>query len=390
MAFDMLITGGRVFDPERKAFGKADIAVARGRVARIAPDLTDEKAARIIDANGLIVTPGLIDFHVHSFRLVHRIGIDPDVVAARAGTTTMVDGGSAGALNFDAFRSFVLERSRLNLFAFLNISILGQCFEAQIPGVPVIHEYDDLRLVHVAQTIKCIEENRDYLVGVKVRAYHGLTNLTPIYAALEAAAGTGTPLMIHTSPPPPSIAQYMQLLRPGDIVTHLYHPDPGSLVCRNGKIRTEYRAARERGVIFETGFARWHTDFEIMKRAVGEGFWPDIISTDLTTTNIEEMVYDVLFTASKLIALGMPLEDALCAMTIAPARAMGRLELAEIKEGGPADISVLEWKEEDITFNDFYGHTMPGKGRLVCRTLVNKGEVFAGPDPVKSASLSAR
>jgi dihydroorotase len=379
MAHDILITGGRVFDPEKKAFFEADVAVTDGRVARIAPDLAGEEAARVIDAKGLIVTPGLIDFHVHSFRLVHKISIDPNTIAARAGTTTMVDGGSAGALNFDAFKEFVLEPSRLNLFAFLNISIVGQVFEAQMPGVPVIHEYDDMRLVHVAQTIKCINENRDYLVGVKVRAYHGLTNLTPIYAALEAAEEADVPIMVHTSPPPPSVAQYMHLLRPGDIVTHLYHPNPGSLVRRDGKIRDEYQAARERGVIFETGFARWHTDFEIMKRAVGEGFWPDIISTDLTTTNIEDMIYDVLFTASKMIALGMPLEDALCAMTITPARAMSRPELAELKVGARADISVLEWVEEDIIFDDFYGHTMPGKGRLVCSTLVNKGEVFAGP-----------
>lgn len=378
MAFDILITGGRVFDPEKKTFSNQDIGVANGMVSRIAPALTGEKAAQVIDAKGLMVTPGLIDFHVHSFRLVHRISIDPDIIAARAGTTTMVDGGSAGALNFDAFKEFVLEPSRLNLFAFLNISIMGQSFEAQIPGVPVIHEYDDMRMVHVAQTIKCIEENRDYLVGVKVRAYHGLTNLTPVYAAIEAADAAAVPIMIHTSPPPPSVARYMHLLRPGDIVTHLYHPDPGSLVDRNGKIRSEYLAARERRVIFETGFARWHTDFEVMKRAVGEGFWPDIISTDLTTTNIENMVYDVLFTASKMIAVGMPLEEALCAMTISPAQAMNKPELAELKEGSPADITVLEWKEEDITFEDYYGHTMPGKGRLVCSTLLNKGEVFAG------------
>jgi len=378
MAFDILITGGRIFDPKTKTFTIADVAVAGGRVKKIAPGLAGEEAAQVIDAEGLIVTPGLIDFHVHSFQYVHRISINPDVVAARAGTTTMVDGGSAGALNFEAFKNYVLEPSRLNLYAFLNISILGQVFEAQIPGVPVVHEYEDLRLVHVAQTIKCIEENRDYVVGVKVRAYHGLTNLTPIYAALEAAEEADVPIMVHTSPPPPSVAQYMHLLRAGDIVTHLYHPGPGSLLHREGKIRTEYREARERGVLFETGFARWHTDFEVMKHAVDEGFWPDIISTDLTTTNIENMVYDVLFTASKLIAVGMPLEDALCAMTVTPARAMNRPELAELKEGGQADISVLEWKEENITFDDYYGHTMPGKGRLVCRSLINKGEVFTG------------
>jgi len=380
MPDDLLISGGRVFHPGTKSFQKADIAVADGRVKYIGPSLRGDQAAKVIDASGMIVTPGLIDLHVHIFWRVHRISIHPDQLVPRAGTTTMVDGGSAGALNFEAFKEFVLTKSNLNLLAFLNISLLGQVFEAQIAGVPAMYEYDDLRLVNVAETVKCIEENRDLIVGVKVRAYHGLTNLTPIHAALEAAAGTGVPLMIHTAPPPPAVSQYLHLLRAGDIITHLYHPQPGALIDRYGKIRPEYRAARERGVLMETGWARWHTDFEIMKRAVGEGFWPDIISTDITQTNVEPLVRDVLFTASKLLAAGMELEEALAAMTLGPARAIGRPELAELRQGAPADITLLELPDEDITFLDFFGQSLKGKKRLYCRHLINKGKVLTGKE----------
>ena len=375
MPYDLLIRGGRIFEPLAKSFRKADIAIAGGRVSRLAPSLEGEKASEVLDASGLIVTPGLIDFHVHIFWLVHKISIHPDRLVPRAGTTTMVDGGSSGAINFEAFKEFVLSRSSLNLLAFLNISLLGQVFEAQIPGVPPIFEYDDLRLVHVAQAVKCIEENRNFIVGVKVRAYHGLTNLTPVHAALEAGEAAGVPVMIHTAPPPPAMSQYMHLLRPGDILTHLYHPQPGALLDRQGKIRPEYREARERGVLMETGLARWHTDFEVMQRAVGEGFWPDIISTDVTATNVEPLVRDVLFTGSKFMAAGMPLEDVLAAMTIAPAHAMSHPELAELKEKGSADIAVLELRKEDFTFQDYFGHTLPGKERLCCRWLINKGKV---------------
>lgn len=378
MLHDLLIHGGQLFDSQKRSFDRVDIAVTNGTISRIGPSLSKEEAARVIDAEGMIVTPGLIDFHVHCFRLVHRISIDPDELAPRAGTTTMVDAGSAGALNFDAFREFVLDKSKLNLFAFLNISIIGQCFEAQIPGVPVVHEYDDLRLVHVEQTVKCLCENPDFLIGVKVRAHRGLTNLTPIYAALEAAEEAGLPLMIHTSSPPPSVRQYMNLLRPGDIVTHLYHPSPGSLVDRHGKIRRDYLDARERGVLMETGFARWHTDFDVMRCAVGQGFWPDIIGTDVTTTNINDLVYDLPFTASKFLAVGMPLEDVLVAMTLTPARAMNRIELAQIREGGPADIAILKVLEEETLFQDYYGHSMKGKERIVCSYLINKGHCISG------------
>ncbi len=375
---DLLIRSGELFDPETRSFKTVDIAIANGKISRIGSSLHQEQAENVIDARGMIVTPGLIDFHVHCFRRVHRISIDPDELAPRAGTTTMVDAGSAGALNFDAFREFVLEKSKLNLFAFLNISLIGQCFEAQIPGVPVIHEYDDLRLVHVEQTVKCLCENPDHLVGVKVRAHHGLTNLTPVRAAFEAAYEAGLPVMIHTASPPPSAQEYMDLLRPGDIVTHLYHPNPGSLLDRQGKIRSEYQDAREKGVLMETGFARWHTDFDIMRRAVEQGFRPDIIGTDVTTTNINDLVYDLMFTASKFLAVGMPLENVLAAMTLTPARAMNRVELARLSEGGPADISILKVQQEEILFRDYYGHTLTGKERIICSYLICKGTCFAG------------
>jgi len=375
MLYDLLITGGQVFDPLNKSFKKADIAAAGGRVIRIGPSLKVEEASQVIDVSGLMVTPGLIDFHVHIFWLVHRISIHPQNLVPRAGTTTMVDGGSAGAANFDAFKEFILTKSEFNLLAFLNISILGQIFETQIPGVPSMNEYEDLRLVNVSETVKCIEANRDLIVGVKVRAFHGLTNLTPVYAALEAAEESDVPVMIHTSPPPPSVSQYMPLLRPGDIVTHLYHPQPGGLIDRHGKIRQEYREARERGVLMDIGLDRWHTDFEVMKRGVGEGFWPDIISTDVTRFNVEPLVRDVLFTASKLMAAGMPLEESLAAITVKPARAIKRPELAELKEGGPANITVLELLKEDITFVDYFGQSLKGKEQLSCRWLINKGKV---------------
>ena len=375
MANDLLIKNGQLFDPRKQSFRQADIFVEDGRISRIGPSLKGEEAAEVIDASGLMVTPGLIDFHVHLFYLVHRISIHPHNLVPRAGTTTMVDGGSAGAGNFDALKEFILTRSELNLLAFLNISLLGQVFEMQLPGVPSMNEYEDLRLVNVSETVKCIEENRDRIVGVKVRAFHGLTNMTPIYAAREAGEVAGVPVMIHTAPPPPSVSQFMPLLRPGDIVTHIYHPSPGGLLDRHGKIRTEYRTARERGVLMETGFDRWHTDFEVMKRGMGEGFWPDIISTDVTRFNVDPLVRDVLFTASKLMAAGLPLPKALAAMTITPAKAMNRPELAELKEGGPANITVLDLVKEDTLFVDFFGKTLKGKERLCCRWLINKGKL---------------
>jgi dihydroorotase len=389
MIHDLLIRNGKVFDPLKKNFQEADLAISEGKVSKLAPGLGGEQAKETLDASGLIVTPGLIDLHVHIFHLVHRISIHPHNLVPRAGTTTMVDGGSSGAGNFDALREFILARSDLNLLAFLNISLLGQVFELQIPGVPSMNEYEDLRLVNVTETVKCIERNRDLIVGIKVRAFHGLTNVTPISAAVEAGEETGLPVMVHTAPPPLSVNQYFPLLRPGDILTHIYHPSPGGLLDRHGKIRAEYRQARERGVLMEVGLDRWHTDFEVLKRGMGEGFWPDIISTDVTRFNVEPLVRDVLFTASKIMAAGMPFPEALAAMTLNPAKAMNRPELAELKKGGPANITVLELLKEDVTFVDFFNQSMKGKERLVCRWLINRGKVVKETPAAKQGTQNA-
>jgi dihydroorotase len=252
-----------------------------------------------------------------------------------------------------------------------------------------MNEYEDLRLVNVNEAVKCVERNRDLIVGIKVRAFHGLTNVTPICAAVEAGEETGLPVMVHTAPPPLSVSQYFPILRPGDILTHIYHPSPGGLLDRHGKVRAEYSEVRERGVLMELGLDRWHTDFEVLKRAAGQGFWPDIISTDVTRFNVEPLVRDVLFTAGKIMAAGMPLTEALAAMTINPARAMKRPELAELKEGGPANITVLEVLKEEVAFVDFFNQSMKGKERLVCRWLINKGKVVKEKTAPPEASPSA-
>jgi dihydroorotase len=122
-----------------------------------------------------------------------------------------------------------------------------------------------------------------------------------------------------------------------------------------------------------------------MRHAVEQGFWPDIIGTDVTTTNINDLVYDLLFTASKFLAVGMPLEDVLVAMTLAPARAMNRIELAQLREGSPADISVLRIHQEDTLFHDYYGHSLNGRERIECAYLINRGTCRAGESAIQSS-----
>lgn len=375
MGTSIVIRDGRVFDPATSQFSRQDIALTDGRIARIAPAIEAGAADRVIGAAGLIVTPGLVDIHVHAFRWGQLIGLDVDPLSSRSGVTTFVDGGSSGSLNFMAFRRFVAERVRSNLYALLNVSAIGQTVDG-IQGLDV-GEYDDLRFLHLASAVEVVEKNRDLIVGIKVRMYTGLTTLAPMASARELADAVGLPLTVHVAKAPPSFGDLLPYLQAGDVVTHIYHPGPGALVDRQGRVRPEYLEARRRGVLFDTGTARFHTCFPVVRAALDQGFLPDTISTDLTLNNYNHITIDMPTTLSKFLALGLPLEQALRMVTGEPAKILppdrGHGKLAE---GLPADLALFELEPGDFTYEDLFGNRLRAEKRLVCRRTIKDGVVL--------------
>lgn len=372
---DLIIHNGNVFDSATGTFDKRDIAIGGGRILRIAPSLEAPPDATAINAEGKLVTPGLIDAHVHAFPYGHLIGLDVDPVSSRSGVTTFIDGGSTGSLNFLAFRKFVVEKVRSNLFALLNVSAIGQATDG-IKGLEV-SEFDDLRFLHLASAVEIVEGNRDVIVGIKVRMYHGLTSLVPISAARELADAVGLPLVVHLAPPPPSIRDIMPYLKAGDIITHIFHPGPGSLLDRTGRVRDEYKELRARGVLIDTGSARFHTYFPIVKAAFDQGFVPDIITTDLTANNVNNITIDLPTNISKLMAFGMELGEALQKVTSAPARLLPPgFGFGTIAEGMAADLAIFSVEEGRFAYDDYYGNTITAEKRLVHEETIRAGEVL--------------
>ena len=382
----LLIRGGRVFDADKGEFSRQDLLVAGGRIARMAPAIEVEAGARRMEATDRIITPGLIDAHVHAFRWAHLVSLDVDSTASRSGVTTFVDGGSSGSLNFMAFRKYVIERVRSHLYALLNVSAIGQLVDG-IQGLDV-GEYDDLRFLHLDSAIETVEANRDVIVGVKVRMYTGLTSLAPMAAARELADAVGLPLVVHVAKAPPSFCDVLPYLRAGDVVTHMYHPGPGALVDRRHRIRPEYMEARARGVRFDTGTARVHTAFPVARAALDQGFLPDTISTDLTMTNYNHITIDLPTTLSKFLALGLSLEQVLRMATAEPAKMLpldrhhGRLA-----PGLPADLAILDVESGDFGYEDYFGNRLRAEKRLVCRVTVRDGEILT-PEAQEPMTLS--
>jgi dihydroorotase len=373
MAYDLLVKGGRLIDPLAGIDDSRDIAVADGRIAAIEPDIPADKAGKVVDATGRIVTPGLIDLHSHVYWGGTSLGVDADRLAARSGTTTFIDAGSAGAGNFLGFRRHVMERSKVRILAYVNISFAGIFgFSRNV----AVGECSDLRLCEPREAVACVHEHRDVVVGVKVRAgkhASGASGIAPVDLAVEAADAVGLPLMAHVDEPPPGRSEVLPRLRRGDVLTHCFRPFPNAPVFASGAVRPDMHLARQRGVIFDIGHGMGSFDFGVARAMLKEGLAPDVISSDVHLYSVDGPAFDMLVCMSKLMALGMSLTEVIRAATEAPARAVSRPDLGTLSVGGVADLAVLSERRRPVSFFDSRGIELAAQNRLVSHGIVAGG-----------------
>jgi dihydroorotase len=373
MRFDLLVKNGRVVDPASGLDAPRDIAISADKIVAIAPTIEAANAAQIIDATDCLVTPGLVDLHSHVYWGGTSLGVDADRLAAKSGTTTFIDAGSAGAGNFLGFRRHVMERSKVRILAFVNISFAGIFgFSRTV----MVGECADLNLCDPREVMAAVREHGDVVVGVKVRSGRiagGTSGIAPVDIALEAADAVSLPLMAHIDEPPPGRSEVLPRLRRGDILTHCFRPFPNAPVFASGAVRPDMRLARERGVIFDIGHGMGSFDFDVARIMLKEGLAPDVISSDVHLYCVDGPAFDMLVCMSKLLALGMPLADVLRAATQKPADAIGRGDLGRLAVGGPADIAILKGRAGRYTFFDSRAAELIAESRLVSTGIVVGG-----------------
>lgn len=358
-SFDLVLTGGRVIDERNGVDGLFDVALKGGRIAAIGKGLA-AGATRVKDVRGAIVVPGLIDIHTHVYHKATSLSVDPGLVARRSAITTLIDAGSAGAGNYDGFRDYVMARSPYRILAYLNISFPGIFgFDKGL----FIGEATLAEMLPVDRCVAKIEANRDTIIGVKVRIggpATGELGLGALRLALEAAEATGLPLMAHIGGPPPSYADVVGMLRPGDVLTHCYRPDPNSALGPDGRILREVRAARERGVLFDIAHGMGAFGYASAEAALSDDFPPDLISSDVHVISIEGPGFDLLHTMSKLYNCGLRLADVIGMSTSRPALAIRRPDLGHLGVGAVADITVLREVASNYVFADVTGVARQG------------------------------
>jgi len=371
---ELVLRGGRVIDPSQNLDGTADVVFADGRVKALGRDAPHGRDAEIRDAKGLIVTPGLIDLHTHVYWGGTSLGVDAPVLARRSGTTTFVDAGSSGPGNFMGFRRHVIEPAPVRILPYLNISFAGiYAFSTSV----MVGECADLRLLDLRECRKVAEENRDLVVGIKVRVGKGAggaSGVAPLDMALEVAEAVGLPVMCHLDFPPPSRLEVVSRLRKGDVLTHCFRPFPNAPAAPGGGVREEIAAARERGVIFDIGHGQGSFGFGTARAMLAAGFLPDVISSDVHSLSIDGPAFDLLHTLSKFLVLGVALPQVIKAATSAPAAAINRPELGSFKPGSVGDATLISIEEGEFTYHDVLAEPLKGSKRLEARGVVIGGK----------------
>jgi dihydroorotase len=373
MAFDLILKGGRLIDPSQSLDRIADIGFAAGKVAKIGPDLAGSAGTDVRDVSGHIVAPGLIDLHTHVYWGGTSLGIDAEEFCRTSGVTTCIDTGSAGPGNFAGFRKHVIEASAVRILAYLHVSFAGIYAYSK---TVMVGESEELRLMAPAEAVQVAEENRDVIIGIKVRVGRnssGTSGTAPLDIALQAANEAGLPLMCHIDFPPPSYEDVLERLRPGDVLTHAFRPFPNAPVNPQGKVKEAVLRARQRGVLFDIGHGKGSFAFKTARGMLANGFYPDTISSDVHALCINGPAFDQVTTLSKFLCLGMPLTDVIAATTVNAAMALKRPELGSLKPGSIGDATILSVQQGKFDYVDVVGEHMVGDKRIV-----SEGVVIAG------------
>ena len=372
--YDLLLKNGTVIDPANKINASMDIAIKADKIAAVAPNIPSADAAQTIDVSDLLVTPGLIDIHVHVYhtREPETLSVIADHHSFRCGVTTVVDTGTAGAKHFLHFKRTVIDRARTRIFAYINIVKSG------MQG-PFEQDIDEMDPELAASIVLAYPED---CVGIKTAHYwvsEPFDAAHPPWAAvdraLEASAICGKPLMVdfwHREGR--TYQELLQKMQPGDIHTHVY-AQQFPILDERGKPADFMFAARERGIIFDLGHGAGSFWFRLAIPAYEGGFGPDSISTDLHIGNANGVVHDMLNTMSKLLCMGMSLPEVIYRSTVTPAQEIGHPELGSLSIGAEADIAVLRVDEGDFGYVDCGGARMNGKQRLACEMTLRAGEI---------------
>jgi dihydroorotase len=377
--YNIVIKGGHIIDPKNNIDGIMDLAISDGKIALISKNIDEKEGKKVIKANGMYVTPGIIDMHVHvyygtkmdQYLMNGPSSVQADAFSFRAGVTTMVDVGSSGWRSFPDFKSKTIDNSQTRVLAFLNIVGEG------MRGGPFEQTTKDMDARKAAE---CAKKYPSVIVGIKLAHYSG-HEWAPTDSAVVAGNIAGLPVMIDfgSANPPLSLEDLlMKHLRPGDIFTHpyAYFPDTREApVDENGKVKPFIFEAQKRGIKFDTGHGGGSFRWKQAIPSIQQGFKADAISSDLHTGSMNGGMKDMANLMSKFLCMGLPLQDVILRSTWNPAKMINRPELGNLSSGTEADVAIFSLSKGDFGFLDISGERVNGTQKLIAELTIRAGKI---------------
>ena len=376
--YDLVIKNGHIIDKKNNIDFIGDIGVSNGIIKYVGKALPNNSSRKIINAESLIVVPGLIDIHSHNFHgtIPNRYlsnsfsALPPDGFSFRSGITTIVDVGGAGWKNFEVFKEQVIEKSKTRVLAFLNIIGLG------MQGGEIEQNIDDMDAMLTAEMVNKYPE---YIVGIKLAHFNGY-NWIPVDKVTKAGELSDRPVMIDfggSNPLMPLDSLLLHKLRPGDIFTHTYANVRGrmSIVDGNNKLHDFVKEAQNKGIIFDVGHGGGSFAFSQAIPAINQGLKPNTISTDLHTGSMNGGMKDLLNVMSKFLNMGLNLKEVITSVTWDAAKSIKKENLGNLSVGSIADITILNLREGDFGFIDTKNKKMNGTKKLECELTIKDGKI---------------
>ena len=382
---DLLIKGGTVVDPGQRLHEPMDVAVKDRKILAVAKDIPEGRARNVLSARGKIVTPGLIDIHVHCFAGVGP-GMNADDYCVRRGVTTVADAGSTGYFELGVFVKHMVRTSATRIYPLAHIKATGTTANTiKYRSANGKIERDIPDWMHPELTARAALDHRPYVVGIKTRIGEDVQGnneeVDCLRMTVRAAELTQRPLMAHLDEMYTPLPEFLKLMRKGDVFTHFLNNHKHGVLDANGKLLPEVVEARQRGIIFDVGHGTkpGRMSFDVAEKCFDQGFLPDTISTDLDALfgKVTSIVIDMPTEVSKFLALGMDLDKAIACVTVNPAKVFDfGVKIGSLQPGYEADIGIFELQEGTFKFDDHAGGQRTGRQRLVNEVTICRGDLF--------------
>ncbi|MFR5296560.1 MAG: amidohydrolase family protein [Clostridium sp.] len=367
------LKNGKIMDCSAGKMHQADIFIQNGKIMDATVCSENLAADEVeIDCRDCIITPGLIDLHLHLFFRGSELGVPADLALIPNGVTTGMDAGTSGIWNFES----CLQANQNNVsgyYSLINVAPMGLISDDIKEDIdPALYDWT---------RISCLTEKyADRLKGLKIKmgkSSVGNLGIKPLKKAIQIAEMCGLPLVVHVTDPGVSIEAIAECLRPGDIFCHMYQGKGETILDKEGSIRKSIQDARERGVLFDACNGNGNFSISVAQKALKQKFFPDIISTDLTPNSwYQGYAVSMPELMSKYLALGLLLEQIIRCTTWNPAKFLGKeRELGTLQAGTAGDVTVWKLEQQNRRYFDCTGDSVDGNAAVYPVMTIKSGMI---------------